>query len=1040
MAVYKPSNCTPFLGAIDLTKPQYFRCEVNTSNTPVKAYKLQITDSVNNVIFEGDNWTNLTVPVLNGSLFDIQVIATGAPVSGNANPNVIYFYNNRWYKSDGITEVVNFYNDYPNQPYKWRIILNQNPSGQQLTDSYYDMIVATGEVIGSVPNRIQSYLSEYIYKDYWIQLCSRAFAEDDDDETKAQAFVGERVPVLRYDNSFGYLYPREGMFSQEDIDAAMYFQIYEQSNNEEYITRENIVDYATTIALSDATPFGVGKTAQFTKNGNYYTQTYTGVNNDVAASFKPLIRYYDQGYTGDDELLSDSTRLLVKNESSADSDTGVSSSPANGVFVYVDTTVEAEEEGAPNTSTVTVRWQRATDSNSWASLMGRVLYVKGGSSSGLNFESSAQAYGVIDSTPVSFALEKPVELYPNESNWADKNFGIVLKNSQTTTYIRPFSGLVDGMVLRLYQQVNNTNRDIIITSHDPEVWSITHGTLSTPLVSGEKYQIVSGLKSSDENPFYAYSAPVVTIEADWEDGEGGWKIYRKRQINATGTFTQEQRKHWRSFEWVLYDIDMGVSRGSGEIFEGEIRASFDGLEDGHRYDLQLAIEDEFGNETTTSIAFVAEIETSPSGLPAEFLFNCESQSVGINLAYSGKIIPDPPHDSSSSVNEGLYYEEGSVTIQNRNSELPEDGVIYDKTLLGDNIKGDISGPDTNDITVNTHHKAIDGAFWGDLFDVYVTSDTINNYERRIKIYAALPQEVTVDETKGLTDANPNRNKIEVGCVLQTRLVGTDEWIDTQEAQEDIGFAELIGTGLPAPEGGGKVTYKWQEDNNNIVYAYNTTGDAYNDSCNYLDTQVAHIRPLGQNGEPEDGEVANAINLYFTDYYSDSATPIVFPVRDEAEGQRQVTYRVLSDDGSLLVFRVKNAETGGTPLNYVVFSSEGVPTMWSDLKLYCGVQYDDSYANYALTAGTKEEKYSIWNDEGASAGAFASWDDNTVKGAYVQPKININAEQQHSERKNITAYEFILNVAVEQFDSNEQSIGTRRSLVRRCFVKKVNNNE
>ena len=57
MAVYKPSNCVPFLGALDLTQPQFFQCEINTSNLPVTAYKIRILDSANNIIFEGSQYS-----------------------------------------------------------------------------------------------------------------------------------------------------------------------------------------------------------------------------------------------------------------------------------------------------------------------------------------------------------------------------------------------------------------------------------------------------------------------------------------------------------------------------------------------------------------------------------------------------------------------------------------------------------------------------------------------------------------------------------------------------------------------------------------------------------------------------------------------------------------------------------------------------------------------------------------------------------------------------------------------------------------------
>lgn len=59
MAVYKPSNCIPFMDALDLTKPQDISCELNTSNMDIVGYKLKVLDSQNTVIFEGSKFTPL---------------------------------------------------------------------------------------------------------------------------------------------------------------------------------------------------------------------------------------------------------------------------------------------------------------------------------------------------------------------------------------------------------------------------------------------------------------------------------------------------------------------------------------------------------------------------------------------------------------------------------------------------------------------------------------------------------------------------------------------------------------------------------------------------------------------------------------------------------------------------------------------------------------------------------------------------------------------------------------------------------------------
>lgn len=61
--------------------------------------------------------------------------------------------------------------------YKWTISLYQlgqdaikNNKNRPEEDKYYDMTVASGKILGSTNERIQSYPSDQIYNDYFIQL------------------------------------------------------------------------------------------------------------------------------------------------------------------------------------------------------------------------------------------------------------------------------------------------------------------------------------------------------------------------------------------------------------------------------------------------------------------------------------------------------------------------------------------------------------------------------------------------------------------------------------------------------------------------------------------------------------------------------------------------------------------------------------------------------------------------------------------------------------------------------------------------------
>lgn len=104
MAIYKPSNCTPFLNALDLTEAQDVQCELNTSNVNVVGYKMRILDNKNKVVFNGKNFTELNDTSLydyyntglNGSVLNLPIVVTD-PNQSNENDLLFTGYNwGRW--------------------------------------------------------------------------------------------------------------------------------------------------------------------------------------------------------------------------------------------------------------------------------------------------------------------------------------------------------------------------------------------------------------------------------------------------------------------------------------------------------------------------------------------------------------------------------------------------------------------------------------------------------------------------------------------------------------------------------------------------------------------------------------------------------------------------------------------------------------------------------------------------------------------------------------------------------------------------------
>lgn len=75
MAVYKPSNFSPNLQEIDITQPNTFSCQVNTSGDSVKAYDLSILTLNTGEEIYRTGCTNLSIPVRNKNFLNIPNIS-----------------------------------------------------------------------------------------------------------------------------------------------------------------------------------------------------------------------------------------------------------------------------------------------------------------------------------------------------------------------------------------------------------------------------------------------------------------------------------------------------------------------------------------------------------------------------------------------------------------------------------------------------------------------------------------------------------------------------------------------------------------------------------------------------------------------------------------------------------------------------------------------------------------------------------------------------------------------------------------------------
>lgn len=89
---------------------------------------------------------------------------------------------------------------------------------------------------------------------------------------------------------------------------------------------------------------------------------------------------------------------------------------------------------------VTIQWYRSSDADTWGEITNKVVLDTNNSNSdydqfaGQNIQAYTSAQegeqvtiGTINDTPIKFKLEKPVEIYPNNSN--EHNYGVIYKNN-----------------------------------------------------------------------------------------------------------------------------------------------------------------------------------------------------------------------------------------------------------------------------------------------------------------------------------------------------------------------------------------------------------------------------------------------------------------------------------------------------------------------------------------------------------------------------------------------------------------------------------
>ncbi len=379
MAIYKPTDCSPFNGTFDLSAdlPIVFECKVDTSNTVVTGYSIEIYDSNNSLVFpssskeQGPVKSNITYlsdlrpyvttnflsllpnlkninSGLNGSYLEIPFYVEAIDTTENSTVS------RNQMSANSIPKLVE------GQTYTWKITLYQEvKKGNNVSattdnsvfppddEKYYDMTVASGTVIGSNEKRIQTALIDSDDKvvgnlallDKFVQPIKIGGLSGYDPTNPVTSWTGTvpttftmaRSLITGYDSTYGYVYPstaESNAFADGQIvpENANGFQIFKNGNNPSNLGATDMVDF-----IYDSGEFEgkmTWKTSAVNPEQSYWEQTYL-VDSDPGGVFYPL---KGDGYSS--FALTGSERIIFNNiqDPKVQYDGIYYGSPYNGIF------------------------------------------------------------------------------------------------------------------------------------------------------------------------------------------------------------------------------------------------------------------------------------------------------------------------------------------------------------------------------------------------------------------------------------------------------------------------------------------------------------------------------------------------------------------------------------------------------------------------------------------------------------------------------------------------------------------------------------
>lgn len=261
----------------------------------------------------------------------------------------------------------------------------------------------------------------------------------------------------------------------------------------------------------------------------------------------------------------------------------------------------------------------------------------------------------------------------NSANW-DLHTAVILHNTQTMTFVSPWTGLQKNMKIcflnnktfSLDEETDKTTKWLTIDNFNDKLFYIEHNKLTSPLDSEKndnkktpwRYEIRYFFKTSIENPFYCYETPYIkfykddvlysdigksynflnyeTTEADNINKFFNVLIERDnpilgnqhynvtfytalshvsgRSINLSADYIHFGESSWESYQWQLYNSQGELLQDTGKKYDKDIRVEFYGLNNDTEeiiyYTVVLTIENDYGD----SLKNILVLSVAPGGI------------------------------------------------------------------------------------------------------------------------------------------------------------------------------------------------------------------------------------------------------------------------------------------------------------------------------------------------------------------------------------------------------------------------------------------